>query len=120
MLLLMDTSFNVTMQPFRALVSDMVSESQRNEGYAIQSFLINAGAVLGSLLPFILTTLGVANEPGPGQKVAPTVIWSFYFGGGALLLSVLWTSLRTKEYPPAEYAQYNNIDENENKEKLVF
>ncbi|MCZ0212138.1 hypothetical protein OZK63_43015, partial [Streptomyces sp. UMAF16] len=55
--------------------------------------------------------LGVANEPGPGQKVAPTVIWSFYFGGGALLLSVLWTSLRTKEYTPAEYAQYNNIDQ---------
>ena len=120
MLLLMDTSFNVTMQPFRALVSDMVSESQRNQGYAIQSFLINAGAVIGSLLPFILTSLGVANEPGIGQRVAPTVIWSFYFGGGALLLSVLWTSLRTKEYPPAEYAQYNNIDEKENKEKVGF
>ncbi|RTL53217.1 MAG: MFS transporter [Sphingobacteriales bacterium] len=120
MLLLMDTSFNVTMQPFRALVSDMVSESQRNQGYAIQSFLINAGAVIGSLLPFILTSLGVANEPGPGQRVAPTVIWSFYFGGGALLFSVLWTALRTKEYPPAEYAQYNNIDEKENKEKVSF
>ncbi|MDE3124474.1 MAG: SLC45 family MFS transporter [Bacteroidota bacterium] len=120
MLLLMDTSFNVTMQPFRALVSDMVSESQRNQGYAIQSFLINAGAVIGSLLPFILTTLGVANEPGLEQRVAPTVIWSFYFGGGALLLSVLWTSLRTKEYPPVEYAQYNNIDESDDKVKVSF
>src|SRR5574343_1283735 len=94
MLLLMDTSFNVTMQPFRALVSDMVGEEQRNKGYSIQSFLINFGAVVGSLLPFILTWIGVSNEPAPGQKVAPTVVWSFYFGGGALLLTVLWTSFR--------------------------
>jgi maltose/moltooligosaccharide transporter len=120
MLLLMDTSFNVTMQPFRALVSDMVGESQRNQGYAIQSFLINAGAVIGSLLPFVLTSLGVANEPGVGQRVAPTVIWSFYFGGAALLLSVVWTSIRTKEYPPAEYAMYNNLNEDANKEKTSF
>jgi maltose/moltooligosaccharide transporter len=111
MLLLMDTSFNVTMQPFRALVSDMVPEKQRNLGYSVQSFLINAGAVAGSLLPFILTSAGVANEPGPGQKVAPTVIWSFYIGGGALLLSVLWTSFRTKEYPPEEYRKYNGIED---------
>ena len=113
MLLLMDTSFNVTMQPFRALVSDMVPDSQRNKGYAVQSFLINAGAVVGSLLPFILTSLGVANEPGPGEKVAPTVIWAFYFGGTVLLLSVLWTSFRTKEYPPEQYAKYNNLDQTE-------
>ena len=119
MLLLMDTSFNVTMQPFRALVSDMVPESQRNKGYAIQSFLINTGAVVGSILPFVLTWIGVANEPGPGQKVAPTVIWAFYFGGGALLLSVLWTSFRTKEYPPEEYAKNNNID-TEEKVKMSF
>jgi maltose/moltooligosaccharide transporter len=119
MLLLMDTSFNVTMQPFRALVSDMVPDSQRNKGYAIQSFLINAGAVVGSLLPFFLTWIGVANEPGPGEKVAPTVIWAFYFGGGALLLSVLWTSFRTKEYPPKDYARYNNIEPGNN-EKVSF
>lgn len=120
MLLLMDTSFNVTMQPFRALVSDMVPDKQRNRGYAIQSFLINFGAVVGSLLPFILTSLGVANEPGEGEKVAPTVIWSFYFGGAALLLTVLWTSLRTKEYPPAEYAKYNNISAEDQAEKVSF
>ncbi len=113
MLLFMDTSFNVTMQPFRALVGDMVSEKQRNRGYSIQSFLINAGAVIGSMLPFVLTWLGVANTPAPGEKVAPTVIWAFYFGGGALLITVLWTSLTTKEYPPKEYEQYNNITEKE-------
>ena len=119
MLLLMDTSFNVTMQPFRALVSDMVPDTQRTIGYSVQSFLINAGAVAGSLLPFILTWAGVANEPAPGAKVAPTVIWSFYIGGAALLLTVLWTSFRTKEYPPEEYAAYNNID-NSTQEKVKF
>ncbi len=122
MLLFMDVSFNVTMQPFRALVSDMVDESQRNKGYSIQSFLINVGAVFGSLLPFLLTWWGIANEPEAGQKVAPTVIWSFYIGGAVLLASVLWTSFRTKEYPPEEYAKYNNIEEkeNENPEKVSF
>lgn len=118
MLLLMDTSFNVTMQPFRALVSDMLPEKQKTRGYSVQSFLINLGAVVGSLLPYVLTNLGVANEPGPGQKVAPTVIWAFYFGGGVLLLTVLWTSFKTKEYPPAEYARYNNLDEEEPAEKM--
>ena len=122
MLLFMDVSFNVTMQPFRALVSDMVDESQRNKGYSIQSFLINVGAVFGSLLPFLLTWWGIANKPEAGQKVAPTVIWSFYIGGAVLLASVLWTSFRTKEYPPEEYAKYNNLEEkeNENPEKVSF
>ncbi len=120
MLLLMDTSFNVTMQPFRSLVSDMVPDEQRNIGYSIQSFLINTGAVVGSLLPFLLTWWGIANMPGPGEKVAPTVIWSFYIGGASLLLSVLWTSFRTKEYPPKEYAAYNNLTEEEQKEKIPF
>ena len=120
MLLFMDVSFNVTMQPFRALVSDMVDENQRNQGYSIQSFLINVGAVVGSLLPFLLTNVfHVANEPGEGQKVAPTVIWAFYFGGAVLLLSVIWTALRTKEYPPEEYAKYNNLDM-ETEEKVSF
>ena len=120
MLLFMDVSFNVTMQPFRALVSDMVDENQRNQGYSIQSFLINVGAVVGSLLPFVLTNVfHVANEPGEGQKVASTVIWAFYFGGAVLLLSVIWTALRTKEYPPEEYAKYNNLDA-ETEEKVSF
>lgn len=110
-LLFMDTSFNVTMQPFRALVGDMLSDKQRNQGYSVQSFLINTGAVLGSLLPFILTWLGVSNNSSPGHKVAPTVIWSFYIGGGTLLLTVLWTVFTTKEYPPEEYAQYHQIVE---------
>ena len=80
MLLFMDTAFNITMQPFRALVGDVVSDEQRNLGYSVQSFLINTGAVIGSLLPFVLDWFGVANTPAPGAKVAPTVIWAFYFG----------------------------------------
>ena len=110
MLLLMDTSFNITMQPFRALVGDMVNEEQKNLGYSLQSALINFGAVFGSLLPWILAKANVANVPVAGEKVADSVIWSFYIGGTILLLSVLWTVLKTKEYPPKEHALYNGID----------
>lgn len=110
MLLLMDTSFNVTMQPFRALVGDMVNDEQRNLGYSLQSALINFGAVFGSLLPWILAKSGVANVPAAGEKVAASVIWSFYIGGAILLATVLWTVFRTKEYAPKEHALYNDID----------
>jgi maltose/moltooligosaccharide transporter len=110
MLLLMDTSFNVTMQPFRALVGDMVNDEQRNLGYSLQSALINFGAVFGSLLPWILAKSGIANVPAEGEKVASSVIWSFYIGGAILLVSVLWTVFRTKEYAPKEHALYNKID----------
>lgn len=110
MLLLMDTSFNVTMQPFRALVGDMVNDEQRNLGYSLQSALINFGAVFGSLLPWILAKAGIANVPAAGEKVAASVIWSFYIGGAILLVSVLWTVFKTKEYAPKEHALYNDID----------
>ena len=118
-LLVMDTSFNITMQPFRSLVGDMVNDEQKNLGYSLQSALINFGAVFGSLLPWILAKLNVANVPAAGEKVADSVIWSFYIGGGILLLSVLWTVFRTKEYAPKEHAEYNKIDLNvpEKKEK---
>jgi maltose/moltooligosaccharide transporter len=107
MLLLMDTSFNITMQPFRSLVSDMLPDEQKNLGYSIQSFLINLGAIVGFLLPFILTWAGVSNRPEAGAKVADSVIWSYYLGGGVLLLAVLWTAFRTREYPPEEFNRYN-------------
>lgn len=120
MLLFMDTAFNITMQPFRALVGDMVSDEQRNLGYSIQSFLINTGAVVGSLLPFVLNWLGVANTPSNGDKVAPTVIWSFYFGGACLLISVLWTAFSTKEYNPKDYALYHDIKEESQSSTISF
>lgn len=110
MLALMDGSFNITMQPFRALVADMVPEEQRNIGYSVQSLLINIGAVIGSALPFILTNVvGLDNASIPG-KVAPSVSWAFYIGATTLLGSVLWTVFKTKEYPPEEYYAYEGID----------
>lgn len=119
MLALMDGSFNVTFQPFRALVADMTPEEQRNLGYSIQSFLINIGAVIGSALPYILTVFGIANEAEAG-KVAPSVIWSFYLGGSMLMLSVLVTVFRTKEYPKEEFEKYNNITEEDKAKKESF
>ena len=119
MLALMDGSFNVTFQPFRALVADMTPEEQRNVGYSVQSFLINVGAVIGSALPFILTALGIANE-AEGGNVAPSVIWSFYIGGSLLLISVLVTVIKTKEYPPEEFEAYNNITEEDKTNKEGF
>jgi maltose/moltooligosaccharide transporter len=110
MFALMDGSFNITMQPFRALVADMTPEEQRTRGYSIQSLLINVGAVVGSVLPFFLTNiLGVQNTAPTGQ-VPPSVIWSFYIGGSVLLCSVIWTAFRTKEYAPQEYCEQNGID----------
>lgn len=117
MLLFMDCAFNVSMQPFRSLVGDMVNDKQRNLGYSTQSFLTNVGTVVGSFLPFILTWIGIQNIPEAGDKVAPSVIWSFYIGGTALLLTVLWTSFKVREYPPKEYEEYNNITEEEKQKK---
>ncbi len=100
MLAIMDASFNLAFQPFRALVSDMVPAEQRNVGYSIQSFLINIGAVFGSILPFVLTNvIGLENTASAGS-VAPSVIWAFYIGASVMLGSVLWTVFRTKEYAP--------------------
>ncbi len=102
----MDASFNVTFQPFRSLVADMTPDEQTNQGYSIQTLLINLGAVIGSFLPYLLTNyLGIANTAPEGQ-VPDSVIWSFYIGGSILLVSVLWTVFRTKEYPPKEFAEY--------------
>ncbi|PCI60273.1 MAG: MFS transporter [Gammaproteobacteria bacterium] len=100
MLAIMDASFNLAFQPFRALVSDMVPAEQRNVGYSIQSFLINIGGVCGSIMPFVLTNvIGLDNTASTGN-VAPSVIWAFYIGASVMLGSVLWTVFRTKEYAP--------------------
>lgn len=122
MVALMDASFNVCFQPFRSLVSDMVPPSQRNIGYGIQSLLINIGAVVGSILPFVLTNvIGLENTAQMGE-VAPSVMWAFYIGASVLLGSVIWTVIRTKEYSPEQYKQYKGLDEDEAEhgEKLSF
>ncbi len=112
LLLFMDLSFNVTMQPFRALVSDMLDDSQKTQGYVVQTFLINLGAVLGALLPLLMTWCGVSDEVIPG-KVPHHIAYSYYIGGIILLATVLVTVFRVKEYPPKEFAQYNGLDEGE-------
>ena len=107
-LLFMDLSFNVTMQPFRALVADMLDDSQKTEGYVVQTFLINLGAVIGAFLPLVMTWLGVSDETVPGQ-VSKHIAYSYYAGGIILLLTVLVTAFKTKEYPPKEFAEYNGL-----------
>ena len=116
MVALMDASFNVCFQPFRSLVSDMVPPSQRNIGYSIQSLLINIGAVIGSILPFVLTNVvGLENTAQMGE-VAPSVIWAFYIGATVLLGTVIWTVFRTKEYSPEEYNRYKGLSAESNVE----
>ncbi|NQY50097.1 MAG: MFS transporter [Colwellia sp.] len=117
MLALMDASFNLAFQPFRALVSDMVPAQQRTVGYSIQSFLINIGAVFGSILPFVLTNvIGLENTASAGQ-VAPSVIWAFYIGATVMLGSVLWTVFRTKEYAPGTNG-LSTLDKNDSERPL--
>ena len=107
-LLFMDLSFNVTMQPFRALVADMLDDSQKTTGYVVQTFLINLGAVIGAFLPLVMTWFGVSDEAIPGQ-VSKHIAYSYYIGGAILLLTVLVTAFKTKEYPPKEFAEYNGF-----------
>lgn len=99
MLWIMDASINVSMEPFRAFVGDMLPEEQRTSGFAMQSFFIGIGAVVASLLPTILTSFGVENTAPEGQ-VPDSVKWSYYLGAIAFFGCVMWTVLRTTEYPP--------------------
>jgi maltose/moltooligosaccharide transporter len=101
-LMIMDASFNVAMEPFRALVTDKLNAAQRTKGYAIQTGLIGIGAVLGSWLPYILKNwLGMNGEAVEGQ-VPQNVIWAFVIGGFVLLAAICWTVFTTKEYSPEE------------------
>ncbi len=101
MLWVLDASLNVSMEPFRAFVGDMLNTDQHSAGYAVQTAFIGAGAVVGSIFPFFLEQLGVANVASDGG-LPDTVKWSFWAGGAALLAAVLWTVITTKEYSPEE------------------
>jgi len=107
MLWIMDASINVSMEPFRAFVGDMLTSEQRTRGFAMQSFFIGTGAVIASALPYIMTNwFGVSTTPLEGQAIPPNVKLSFYIGGTVFLLAVLWTVIRTKEYSPQELAEF--------------
>ena len=115
-LMFLDTSINMAIQPFKMLVGDMVNEEQKAKAYSIQSFLCNAGSVAGFLLPFIFTFIGISNVAEKGV-VPDSVIWSFYIGAAILILCVIYTTLKVKEWNPKEYAEYNgNSEKSENSE----
>ena len=105
-LMFLDTSINMAMQPFKMLVGDMVNEEQKAKAYSIQSFLCNAGSVAGYIFPFLFTFLGIKNVADKGV-VPDSVIWSFYIGAAILILCVIYTTMKVKEWNPQEYAMYN-------------
>ena len=108
-LIFLDTSINVAMQPFKMMVGDMVGESQKAEAYSIQSFLCNAGSLVGYLFPIFFTWIGIANT-APEGVVPDSVIYSFWCGAAILIVCVLYTFLKVKEMPPKEYAEFHGID----------
>lgn len=107
MLMIMDASFNIAMEPFRALVGDMLPEEQNTVGFSAQATLIGIGAVLGSWLPYILANFFNFSQLTLAGEVPDNVIYSFYFGAMVLVGSILWTVLKTKEYSPTEFQSFN-------------
>ncbi len=105
---MLDASINISMEPFRAFVGDMVDASQRTAGYAFQTVFIGAGAVAASAAPALLAWLGVANTAPPGQ-IPHSVAWAFYIGAFAVFATVLWTVVTTREYPPEELARFDEV-----------
>lgn len=107
MLWILDGSINVSMQPFRAFIGDMLPNEQRTQGFAVQTFFIGASSIIASMLPYLFTKcLHIANTAPEGQ-IPPSVKWSFYIGGIVFILTVLWTVFSVKEYSPEEQAVFN-------------
>ncbi|MEG0701418.1 MAG: SLC45 family MFS transporter, partial [Muribaculaceae bacterium] len=114
-LMFLDTSINMAMQPFKMLVGDQVNERQKGLAYSIQSFLCNAGSLVGYLAPMLFTVIGIANI-APKGEVPLTVTYSFYVGAAILILCVIYTFVTVKEMPPKEYAEFHGITEADKKE----
>ena len=115
-LMFLDTSINMAMQPFKMLVGDQVNERQKGLAYSIQSFLCNAGSLVGYLAPITLTAIGVSNLAPTGQ-VPDAVTYSFYIGAAVLVLCVIYSFATIREMPPREYAEYHGITEAQKEEK---
>ena len=115
-LMFLDTSINMAMQPFKMMVGDMVNAKQKGLAYSIQSFLCNAGSLVGYLFPYIFAWLGIQNVAAQGV-IPDSVIYSFYIGALILILCVFYTTAKVKEYPPKEYAEYHGITEDTKEEK---
>ncbi len=116
-LMFLDTSINMAMQPFKMLVGDMVNEKQKALAYSVQSFLCNAGSVAGFVFPYFFAALGISNE-APKGTVPDSVIFSFYIGAFILILCVIYTTVKVKEMPPKEYAEYHGLATALDKEKV--
>jgi maltose/moltooligosaccharide transporter len=107
MLWIMDASINISMEPFRAFVGDMLPSEQRTVGFSMQSFFIGTGAIVASALPYLMTNwFGISNI-APAGEIPASVKYSFYFGGGVFFCAVLWTVISTKEYSPEELAKFS-------------
>ncbi|MBQ4006173.1 MAG: SLC45 family MFS transporter [Muribaculaceae bacterium] len=113
-LMFLDTSINMAMQPFKMMVGDMVNEKQKAKAYSIQSFLCNAGSLVGYLFPIIFTAIGIANVAPEGQ-IPDSVKWSFYIGALILILCVIYTTAKVKEYTPEEMAAFQESAKAEQK-----
>ena len=115
-LMFLDTSINMAMQPFKMLVGDQVNEKQKSLAYSIQSFLCNAGSLVGYLAPIIFTAIGISNIAPKGQ-VPDSVIYAFYVGAAILILCVIYTFATVKEMPPKEYAEFHGFEPEANKKE---
>ena len=104
-LMFLDTSINMAMQPFKMMVGDMVNEEQKAKAYSIQSFLCNAGSLAGYVFPFLFAAIGIANT-APEGEIPQSVKWSFYVGAAILILCVIYTTAKVKEYTPDEMAEF--------------
>ncbi len=111
-ILFMDLSSNMAMQPFKMIIGDMVPDDQKNYAWSYQTIWGNIGGILATLLPFILTAIGVSNVAAKGQ-LPNSVIWAFYIGAAILVVSAIFSVTSIKEYDPEEYAKYHEVEERE-------
>jgi maltose/moltooligosaccharide transporter len=119
-LMIMDASFNVAMEPFRALVADMLPTDQSTLGFSIQTFLIGVGAVIGSWLPYVLAEWVGISKVAKGGGIPDNVVFSFYIGAAVMIFTILWTVFTTKEYSPEEMARFQVENKPVEQEKSKF
>ena len=120
-LMLLDTSLNMAMQPFKMMVGDLVNERQKTRAYSIQSLLVNAGQVVGCVLPWVLAnTVFMTEGNGETAGIPQNLTWSFYIGAAILILCVIYTCVNVREMPPKEFAEYHEkpVDGEQSKENM--
>ncbi len=114
---IMDASINISMEPFRAFVGDMLPGDQRTAGFAMQSFFIGVGAVLGSALPWLMTNFFDVANTAPEGVIPPSVRYAFYLGGIVFFLSILVTVISTKEYSPEQLKAFDEAEKQQKAEE---